>query len=497
MKIQNICGNYESAAIVFSPREFFSIFCPVNLEEDNNPPQEAPFSDAPSPSLFPIESKTESIREGSAVSQENSERRTENTTQRNNTQFTRNNKPRTSEQSQSEQKIRMPQDTLNETTGTTTPETETRSANAEDTQRQRFGKDRRRERPFDDRRQQQQQRPQRKDQRDQREARDTREPREPREQKDSREDAQSVSIVIPLYNEEESLRELSQKLRETLSRYNRYEIIFVDDGSTDDSASVIRQLRTRDHHIKYIRFRRNYGKSAALSVGFQHAKGDVIITMDSDLQDEPSEIPKLLAKMKEGYDMVSGWKKKRYDPVSKTIPSRFFNFITSLMSGVHLHDFNCGLKAYKQEVAKSLEIYGELHRYIPVLAFRNGYKVTEEIVVHRPRKFGKSKFGASRFWRGFFDLLTVLFTTRYFRRPLHFFGGIGAVTTSVGFLINAKLTYDWFFHNETLSNRPLLFVGMLLMIVGVQLFSTGLIGDMISKTHSTTVQEYAIREKHL
>lgn len=349
------------------------------------------------------------------------------------------------------------------------------------------------------------QKPRREDRRDERKdyrrderrnGKDFREQRERQQQERQRNNEFSISVVIPLFNEEESLRELSSKLKETLSSFNRYEIIFIDDGSTDNSANILRQLRNQDHHIKYIRFRRNYGKSAALSVGFEHAKGDIVITMDADLQDEPSEIPKLISKIKEGNDLVSGWKKKRYDPVSKTAPSKFFNFITSLMSGVHLHDFNCGLKAYKSEVAKSLEIYGELHRYIPVLAFRNGYKVTEEVVVHRPRKFGKSKFGASRFWRGFFDLLTVLFTTKYFRRPLHFFGTMGAISTTLGFIINAKLTYDWF-HNEPLSNRPLLFVGILLMIVGVQLFSTGLIGDMITKSHSSSPREYAIREKHL
>jgi len=345
-------------------------------------------------------------------------------------------------------------------------------------------RDERSQRPEQPRRQEQ--RPPRRDQRDFREQRE----------RSSVDYSQSVSVVIPLYNEEESLKELSAKLRETLSSYNRYEIIFIDDGSTDNSANVLRQLRNQDNHIKFIRFRRNYGKSAALLVGFEHAKGDIIVTMDADLQDEPSEIPKLIAKMKDGFDLVSGWKKKRYDPISKTVPSKFFNFITSIMSGVHLHDFNCGLKAYKSEVAKSLEIYGELHRYIPVLAHRNGYKVTEEVVTHRPRKFGKSKFGASRFWRGFFDLLTVLFTTKYFRRPLHFFGTLGAFSTFIGFLINLSLTIDWF-RGESLSNRPLLFVGILLMIVGVQLFSTGLIGDMIAKTHSSSPREYAIREKHL
>jgi glycosyltransferase involved in cell wall biosynthesis len=324
-----------------------------------------------------------------------------------------------------------------------------------------------------------------------------REKEKERRQRDSERDGTYVSIVIPCFNEEESLRELSLKIRDALSSYTRYEVIFIDDGSTDGTINVLRSLRGQDKRIKFLRFRRNYGKSAALSVGFNHAQGDVIVTMDSDLQDEPSEIPKLLGKLKDGFDLVSGWKKKRYDPISKTIPSKFFNFITSVLSGLRLHDFNCGLKAYRQEVAKSLEVYGELHRYIPVLAFRNGFKVTEEVVVHRPRKFGKSKFGASRFWRGFFDLLTVLFTTKYFRRPLHFFGSLGAFSAIAGFAINAKLTYDWFFHDEVLNNRPLLFVGILLMIVGVQLFSTGLIGDMIVKTHSASGREYAIREKQL
>ncbi|MEK7263722.1 MAG: glycosyltransferase [Bacteroidota bacterium] len=371
--------------------------------------------------------------------------------------------------------------------------------------REQKGKENREKNDFREREQQNNRRPQepkerenfREREKERMQERIDREKDKERRQRDTDRDGTYVSIVIPCFNEEESLRELSLKIRDALSSYSRYEVIFIDDGSTDGTINVLRSLRGQDKRVKYIRFRRNYGKSAALSVGFNHAQGDVIVTMDSDLQDEPSEIPKLLGKLKEGFDLVSGWKKKRYDPISKTIPSKFFNFITSVLSGLRLHDFNCGLKVYRQEVAKSLEIYGELHRYIPVLAFRSGFKVTEEIVVHRPRKFGKSKFGASRFWRGFFDLLTVLFTTKYFRRPLHFFGSLGAFSTMAGFAINAKLTYDWFFQNEALSNRPLLFVGILLMIVGVQLFSTGLIGDMIVKTHSASGREYAIREKQL
>lgn len=292
-----------------------------------------------------------------------------------------------------------------------------------------------------------------------------------------------LSIVIPLFNEEESLPELTDKIVSVLQREKiyDYEIIFIDDGSTDKSFEIIKKLRKNNNRIHCVKFRRNYGKSAALSVGFELAKGKFVITMDADLQDDPEEIPNLLAKIKEGYDLVSGWKKKRFDPLSKTIPSRLFNYVTSIASGVKLHDFNCGLKAYRREVVKSLYVYGEMHRYLPALAHLDGFKVTEIIVQHHPRKYGKTKFGFSRFIYGFLDLLTVLVTAKYMKRPLHFFGSIGTLFLFIGFLVDLYLAIQWFLGDKNLSNRPLLIFGIALIIVGVQFISLGLIGELIIK----------------
>lgn len=301
-------------------------------------------------------------------------------------------------------------------------------------------------------------------------------------------------MVIPLYNEEGSLKELHQQLRQTLNRMNvRYELLFVDDGSTDRSYQVLRDLKRMDHHIKIIRFRRNYGKSAALSVGFEKALGNTVITMDADLQDDPTEIPSLRRKLEDGYDLVSGWKKVRRDPITKTIPSRFFNFVTSRMSGVRLHDMNCGLKAYRREVVKTVNVYGELHRYVPVLAHWEGFRVGEIIVNHRPRKYGKTKFGIGRLWKGALDLLTVVFTTRYLRNPLHLFGLWGMLAFFAGLVIDGWLAVEWLRGMTSLSNRPLFIAGVLLMIIGVQFVSIGLLGEMISKTRRTE-EEYSIRE---
>lgn len=305
-----------------------------------------------------------------------------------------------------------------------------------------------------------------------------------------------VSVVVPLLNEEESLPELVLHLEQVLGKLagKRYEIIFIDDGSTDNSFNVIKQIRARNQRVKAFRFRRNYGKSAALSVGFQYAKGRIIITMDADLQDDPDEIPNLINKMREGYDLVSGWKKKRYDPITKTLPSKFFNFVTSLFSGVKLHDFNCGLKAYKQELVKDLQVYGEMHRYIPALAHWEGYKVTEIPVQHHPRKYGKTKFGVSRFLKGFLDLLTVMFTTRFLKRPLHFFGTLGGIFAFSGFAIDLYLLIDWIIGRTYLSNRPLALFGIALIIVGVQLISLGLLGELIAKNMFEKVN-YKIKER--
>ncbi len=303
-----------------------------------------------------------------------------------------------------------------------------------------------------------------------------------------------VSVVIPLYNEAESLKELHYQLRATLQRMRaRYELLFIDDGSTDRSFNVLRELKRIDGRVKIIRFRRNYGKSAALAVGFEKAQGAYVVTIDADLQDDPAEIPSLIKKLEEGYDVVSGWKKVRKDPISKTIPSRFFNFVTSLMTGIKIHDFNCGLKVYRNEVVKAIQPYGELHRYLPVLAHNAGFGVGEMVVQHRPRRYGKTKFGVGRFWKGFLDLLTVLFTTRYFRRPLHLFGFWGMIFAFAGILIDGWLAIEWLQGKTALSNRPLFLGGILLIIVGIQFVSIGLLGEMISKTKRTT-DEYAIRD---
>ncbi len=303
-----------------------------------------------------------------------------------------------------------------------------------------------------------------------------------------------VSVVIPLRDEEESLKELHQQLRSTLSRMNvRYELLFIDDGSSDKSFQVLRDLKRVDHRIRIVRFRRNFGKSAALAVGFEKAQGKYVITMDADLQDDPAEIPALIKKLDEGYDMISGWKKVRRDPITKTIPSKFFNFVTRVLSGIKIHDFNCGLKAYRNEVVKSISVYGELHRYVPVLAKNEGFKIGEMVVQHRPRKFGKTKFGFGRFWKGFLDLMTVLFTTRYFRRPLHLFGLWGIIASLIGIAIDGWLVIEWAQGKTALSNRPLFLGGVLLIIVGVQFVSIGLLGEMISKSKRTT-EEYAIRD---
>ncbi|MEN3038278.1 MAG: glycosyltransferase family 2 protein [Candidatus Kryptonium sp.] len=307
----------------------------------------------------------------------------------------------------------------------------------------------------------------------------------------------NISIVIPLYNEAESLPELYAQIKEVVkaNRY-KYEIIFVDDGSTDGSLDVLKKLRQNDKNVKIISFRRNYGKSAALAVGFEYAKGDVVITMDADLQDDPHEIPNLLKKLDEGFDLVSGWKKKRYDPITKTIPSKIFNFTVSTLTGIKIHDFNCGLKAYRKTVTQDIKVYGELHRYLPVLAHWAGYRIGEIVVQHHPRKYGKTKFGISRFLKGFLDLLTVMFTTRYFTRPLHLFGTVGLVIFLLGFGITFYLSLLKIIENIALSNRPLFILGVMLTIVGIQFISIGLLGEMITKAYQH-LETYSIKETHL
>lgn len=290
-----------------------------------------------------------------------------------------------------------------------------------------------------------------------------------------------ISIVIPLYNEDQSLRELTQKIEDALAGA-QFEIIFVDDGSDDGSWDVISELNRQNTFVKAIRFRKNHGKSDALQAGFEAANGRYVVTLDADLQDDPYEIPSLIEKLKNGADLVSGWKKVRHDPISKTLPSRFFNAVTRFTTGIKLHDFNCGLKAYKKEVVENIYLYGEMHRYVPLLAKWQGFSnIEEKVVKHHPRKYGKTKFGISRFLNGFLDLLTLLFVNRYVRQPMHFFGSAGVLFLIVGSAISGYLAYLKIFFGEPLGNRPLLFLGILLILVGVQFFSIGFLGEMINK----------------
>lgn len=292
-----------------------------------------------------------------------------------------------------------------------------------------------------------------------------------------------ISVIIPVYNEEESVVELSISLKKVFERMHaNYEVIFIDDGSSDSSFQKIMEINHLNNRFKCIKFKRNYGKSAALSEGFKACKGDYVITMDSDLQDDPEEIPSLITKLNEGYDLVSGWKKIRHDPFIKKHSSKLFNFTTSVLVGLKLHDYNCGIKGYKKDLVKTLKIYGEMHRYIPALAYLSGFKVTEIPVIHHPRKFGKTKFGSSRFVKGLLDLMTVLFTTKYIKRPLHFFGIIGILNTFIGIGLIIYLAVLKYFDGVPISNRPLFLVGILLSIVGVQFVSLGLLGEMITKT---------------
>ena len=301
-----------------------------------------------------------------------------------------------------------------------------------------------------------------------------------------------ISIVIPVKNEEKSLKILYREILKVLKPLRKsFEIIFIDDGSTDHSAEVIRKISKKDKSVNLIQFRGNFGKSEALAAGFKKAKGNIIITLDADLQDDPAEIPKFLAKINQGYDLVVGWKKKRKDPLSKVLPSRIWNFMTATLSGVKLHDFNCGLKAYKAEVAKSLILYGELYRLIPILAAEKKFKITEVPVHHRPRRFGKSKFGWERFMKGFLDMITVVFLTKFIRRPAHFFGSLGIGLFSTGFIIGLYISYLRLTTGNIQNRHPLLLLGILLMVIGIQLFSTGLLAEMI------VYQNHQFRKKNL
>ncbi len=308
-----------------------------------------------------------------------------------------------------------------------------------------------------------------------------------------------LSIVVPLFNEDESLTELMAWIERvmTANQYS-YEVIMVDDGSTDNSWEVISTLRTKNNAVRGIRFQRNYGKSAALNEGFKAAQGDVIITMDADMQDSPDEIPELQRMIaEEGYDMVSGWKKKRYDnALTKNLPSKLFNAAARRSSGIQLHDFNCGLKAYKRKVVKSIEVYGEMHRYIPVLAKWAGFrKIGEKVVEHRPRKYGVTKFGWERFVNGFLDLGSIMFVGKFGKRPMHFFGLWGSVVFFAGICIWIYLGIAKFaFQQYNMTDRPLFYIGLISLVIGTQLFLAGFIGELISR-NAADRNTYLVEER--
>lgn len=303
-----------------------------------------------------------------------------------------------------------------------------------------------------------------------------------------------ISVVIPLFNEAESLPELTAWIKRTMDDNQfSYEIILVDDGSTDESWTVIEGLKAKNPRISAIKFRRNYGKSAALNVGFSAAQGNVVITMDADLQDSPDEIPELYRRIvEEDYDLISGWKQVRHDPPSKTVPTKLFNSVTRTMSGIHnLHDFNCGLKAYKKEVVKSIEVYGEMHRYIPVIAKWAGFtRIGEQVVQHYPRKYGQTKFGAGRFIKGFLDLLSIFFVGKFGKRPMHFFGTMGVVSFLGGFIIAIWLIVEKLISianaspYRNVTDQPLFFLALVAIILGTQLFLTGFVAELVSRSSS-------------
>ncbi len=305
-----------------------------------------------------------------------------------------------------------------------------------------------------------------------------------------------VSVVVPAKDEEHTIFELVEKIRGVLEDKGKsFEIILVDDGSTDGSFAKMKELAGSDRRVRAVRFLRNFGKSAALSAGFERSSGRIIITIDADLQDDPAEIPALLEEIDKGYHLVSGWKKERRDPPGKRLSSRLANLVTGVLSGVRVHDMNCGFKAYRREVAKSLRIYGDLHRFIPALAGAQGFTVSEVPVRHHARRYGKSKYGLSRMPRGFFDLLTVLFITQYARRPLHLFGGIGVSLGSIGFVALLYLTIIWFIPGHgPIGTRPLFMGGIMLMILGAQLLSLGLVGELITHNSFRASDQYAVEE---
>lgn len=303
-----------------------------------------------------------------------------------------------------------------------------------------------------------------------------------------------ISVVIPLYNEEESLKELTQWIDKVMQANNySYEVVLVDDGSKDKSWQVVEEICATNKNVKGLKFRRNYGKSAALNKGFEAAEGNVVITMDADLQDSPEEIPELYHMIAhEGYDLISGWKKKRYDPLTKTIPTKLFNWATRKLSGIELNDFNCGLKAYKKDVIKTIEVYGEMHRYIPVIAKWAGFtNIGEKVVQHQERKYGVTKFGLERFINGFLDLMSITFVSRFGKRPMHFFGALGTLTFTIGFFLTAWIIGYKLYHVYVIKTKmtlvtehPLFYLALVTMIIGTQLFLAGFLAEMVARSSS-------------
>lgn len=305
-----------------------------------------------------------------------------------------------------------------------------------------------------------------------------------------------VSVLVPVLNEQDTVLALARQVAEVLDGLDKeFEIIFIDDGSSDRTSARVREAHQSDPRVQLVRLRRNFGKAAALCAGIDASSGDVLITMDGDLQDDPAEIPRFLEMLdEEELDLVSGWKKKRHDPVMKRYPSKLFNWATRIVANMDLHDFNCGFKAYRREVFEQIAVYGELHRFIPVLASRKGFRVGELVVHHHPRKHGVSKYGWDRYYKGLLDLITVFFITKYTRRPLHLFGAIGLVSLVGGFAINFYLFLRWL-DSESLSNRPLLLLGILMMVIGIQVLTTGLIGEMITYKNFDRTDSYSVKER--
>ena len=305
-----------------------------------------------------------------------------------------------------------------------------------------------------------------------------------------------ISVLVPVLDEAGTVRALAERVAAVLDGLGRkFEIVFVDDGSRDATSEEVKAARRRDPRVRLVRLRRNFGKAAALSAGFDHCHGRLLVTMDGDLQDDPEEIPRFLQTLEEqDLDLVSGWKRRRLDPIGKRYPSLLFNWVTRHLAQVPIHDFNCGYKAYRREVLEEVSVYGELHRYIPVLASRRGFRVGEIEVRHHPRQHGVSKYGWDRFYKGLLDLITVLFITKYTRRPLHLVGVFGLAALAVGFLVNAWLAYLWAFRGEALSQRPLLILGVLLMLAGLQVLTTGLLAEMTTHKTFRRTDSYSVRE---